>query len=157
MATDTDIYGRIAPTFGGAFTADAGSLGFAGVGLGGGVGLICQQLSFQYSQNLIRLYEVGSVATYYVAGRAQGGLSLSRVLGPRPVLFAFYTVYGNPCNAGTNVIILTMSQGCSTISGQAAKLLLHGCVLQSVAFSVAAEMMMISEQSQLMFLSLISG
>lgn len=156
----TDIYGRLAPQFGGAFSADSALLAFAGIGLAGGVGLVTQQINFQYQQNIQRLWEVGTNYTYYVAGRAQGNASLNRILGPRPLIFSFYTVYGNPCNAGTNTITFSIQQGCvSPTDDQALATLrfmwLVGCVLQSVGFSAQAEQMMINEQSAMMFVSLV--
>jgi hypothetical protein len=155
-----DLFGRLAPQFGGAFASDSALLAFAGLGLAGGVGLLTQQLSFQYQQNITRLFEVGTNWTYYVAGRAMGSASLSRVLGPRPVVFSFYTVYGNACNAATNTITFSMQQGCvSPTDPQAAATLrfmwLVGCVIQSVGFSAQAEQMMVNEQVQMMYVSLI--
>lgn len=155
-----DIYGRIAPQFGGAFAADSALLAFAGLGLAGGVGLLTQQLSFQYQQNITRLWEVGTNYTYYVTGRAQGNASLSRVLGPRPVIFSFYSVYGNACNAATNTITFSMQQGCVSPQDQQALanlrfMWLTGVVLQSVGFSAQAEQMMINEQASLMYVSLV--
>lgn len=156
-----DIYGRLAPSFGGAFSADSTVANFAGVSLGGGVGLLTQSINVQYQQNIMRIYDIGSNLQYYVSGRPQGTASLSRVLGPRPILFAFYAIYGNPCNAGTNTITFAFGQGCkSPYDAQAVAtsrfVSMIGCVLQSVGLSIqSAEQMLVSEQSQLMFVSLI--
>ena len=155
-----DLYGRLAPQFGGAFSADSALLAFAGLGLAGGVGLLTQQLNFQYAQNIQRLYEVGTNWTFYVTRRAQGSASMSRVLGPRPVIFSFYSVYGNACNAATNTITFSMQQGCVAPNDpQAAATLrllwLIGIVIQSVAFSAQAEQMIVNEQVQLMYVTLV--
>lgn len=155
-----DLYGRLAPQFGGAFAADSAILAFAGLGLAGGVGLLTQQLNFSYQQQITRIYEVGTNWTYYVVGRAMGNFSLARVLGPRPLIFSFYSVYGNACNAATNTITFSMQQGCySPLDPQALATLrfmwLVGCVIQSVGFSAQAEQMIINEQAQGMFVSLV--
>lgn len=152
-----DLYGRQEPVFGGAFAADSALLSFAGVT---GVGLITQQLNFSYQQNITRIYEVGTHYQYYIVGRAQGTVSLNRVLGPRPLAFAFYQVYGNPCLAAQNTINLSMQQGCISASDPTAAatlttLSLLGVLLQSVGFSVQSEQMMVSEQAQAMFISMI--
>lgn len=152
-----DLYGRQEPVYGGAFSADSALLSFAGVT---GVGLITQQLNFSYQQNITRIYEVGTNFQYYIVGRAQGTVSLSRVLGPRPLAFAFYTVYGNPCNAASNTINLSMQQGCVSASDPTATATLStmsllGVLLQNVGFSVQAEQMMINEQAQAMFIAML--
>lgn len=160
LSSTQDILGRIAPAFGGAFSADAAVLNFAGTSLAGGVGLLTQQLSFQYQQNIMRIYEIGTAFTYYIAGRAQGSASVTRVLGPRPLLFTFYSVYGNVCNAGQNTIGFAMQQGCqSPIDAQAQAtyryMYLVGCVIQSIGFSAQAENMMVNEQVSMMFVALV--
>jgi hypothetical protein len=154
-----DLFGRTEPIFGGSFAADAALLNFAGIT---GVGLLTQQLNFSYQQNVTRLYEVGTNYQYYVVGRAQGSVSLNRVLGPRPLAFSFYAVYGNACNAADNTINLSMRQGCvsaldPTAAATLTRLSMLGVLLQSVGFSVQAEQMMVQEQVQGMFISLITG
>jgi hypothetical protein len=178
-----DILGRVIPLFGGAFSADAAVVTFAGTTvddqgnptpddeLGGGIGLLTQQLGFQYQQNLFRLYEIGTPFTYFVAGRAAGYATLARILGPRPLLFGFYALYGNVCNAGSNIITFAMAQGCVSsdvildpnnvnlgdIQAQDTfrYMYLVGCVIQSLGFSSQAENMMINEQTQLMYVALL--
>ena len=155
-----DIYGRLAPSFGGAFAADATVANFAGLSIGGGVGLVTQSININYTQNIIRLFDIGTPLQYYVSGRPQGTASISRVLGPRPILFAFYSIYGNVCNAGSNTISFAFGQGClNPFDIQAINstrfLYMIGCVIQSIGLSVQAEQMLINEQTQLMFLSLI--
>jgi hypothetical protein len=152
----SDLFGRTDPTFGGSFAADAALLTFSGIT---GVGLLTQQLNFGYQQNVTRLYEVGSSYQYYVVGRAQGSASLNRVLGPRPLLFSFYTTYGNACNAATNTISLTMKQGCidtsdTTATATDSSMSLMGVLIQNVGFSIQAEQMMVNEQVQAMYVSL---
>lgn len=152
-----DLYGRQEPIFGGAFAADSALLSFAGIT---GIGLITQQLNFSYQQNISKIWEVGTHFQYYIVGRAQGAVSLNRVLGPRPLAFLFYTIYGNPCNAANNTINLSMQQGCLDANDPTGAATLEtmsilGVLLQSVGFSIQAEQMMINEQAQAMFISLI--
>jgi hypothetical protein len=152
----TDIFGRLPLEFGGAFSADAAVCTFGGIA-GGGVGLLTQQLNFQYQQQITRLYEVGSRKTFYVAGRSQGMASAARVLGPRPVSLAFYAAYGNVCNAALNTIVFQIATGCAqpADSGAGIVLALIGVVIVSVGFSVAAENMIVNEQLSMMFVALL--
>ena len=107
-----DMFGRVPMLYGGAFTADAALVTFGGPGIvGGGVGLLTQEISFTYRQNVTRVYEVGSRYTFFVAGRAQGEGNMRRMLGPRPINLAFYAVFGNPCNAFNSLVQLEYERG----------------------------------------------
>ncbi len=151
-----DIFGRQALDVGGAFAADAAVVTFAGID-GGGVGLLTQSLNFQYQQQITRLYEVGSRQTFYVGGRSQGSASVARILGPRAVSAAFYSVYGNICNAASNTLAFQLAVGCNDPAdlGQGMAFSLLGVVITSIGISVQAENMIINEQLQLMFVTLL--
>jgi hypothetical protein len=161
----TDIYGRTGNDFGGSFAADAAKIVFTGgsagdlVGTGGGVGLLTQQLQVGYTQQVSRIYEVGSNFTFLIMGRSQGQFSVGRVLGPRPLQLAFYSKYGNVCNAATNLLSLQLATGCSDAPGAAGGLasiayLIRNAVLISVSLTVAAADMIVNEALQGMFVSL---
>jgi hypothetical protein len=162
-----DIYNRAGNDFGGSFAADAAKVVFAGgsggdlVGASGGVGLLTQQVQVSYSQQITRLYEIGSNFTFLVAGRTQGQIGLGRVLGPRAVQTAFYSKYGNVCNAPTNNLSLLLETGCPTgansgVVGGLGKLafLVKNVVLVSIGLTVASQDMIINEQVQALFISL---
>lgn len=155
-----DLFGRFADAFGGSFAADAARITFAAdpgiLGTTGGVGMLTQQLSFNYQQQISRIYEIGTNLSFYIAGRTQGNLSVGRVLGPRPVAVAFYKKYGNVCDAATNHLDIEMSAGCKQVgsANQQYSFGLKFCVIMSIGVSVAAQDMMINEQLQLMFASL---
>jgi len=152
-----DLWGRQEAVFGGAYAADSALLSFAGIT---GVGLLTQSLNFGFTQTITRVFEIGTTYQYYVAGRAMGSLALNRVLGPRPLSFTFYSVYGNPCNAATNTIAFSMQQGCvnpadPTGIATLSTMSMLGVVLNSVAFSAQAEQMTVNENVSGMFISLL--
>lgn len=164
-----DIYGRAGNDFQGAFAADAARINFAGATPGDGagflgVGLVTQQVQLQYSQAISRIYEVGTNFTYLVMGRTQGQISLSRVLGPRPVQLAFYTKFGNGCNAAGNNLNFEADTGCP--QGDQAnpgaqgglvgtyKFGVHNCVITQLSIAVGAQDMVINESLTMMFVSL---
>jgi len=165
-----DLFGRFADAYGGAFSADAARITFAtdpnlilgsgvsagGAGQSGGVGMLTQQLSFSYQQQITRIYEIGTNYSFYIAGRTQGNLSVGRCIGPRPVSVAFYRKYGDVCQAATNHLDVEMATGCSSIGAfnQAYSFSLKFCVIMSIGVSISAQDMMINEQLQLMFASL---
>lgn len=152
-----DLFGRQEAVFGGAYSADSAILSFAGIT---GVGLLTQSLNFGFNQSVSRIFEIGTIYQYYVVGRASGTFTLNRVLGPRPLAFTFYSIYGNACNAATNTIAFSMQQGCidpndPTGVATLATLSMLGCVIQSVGFSAQAEHMNVNENVSGMFVSLL--
>ena len=159
-----DLFGRLADAYGGAFAADAAKITFAadpgllatGQGANGGVGMLTQQLSFNYQQQITRIYEIGTNYSFYVAGRTQGNLSIGRTIGPRPIAVAFYKKYGSVCNAATNHLDIEMATGCNAAgdNNQAYSFAMKFCVISSIGVSVQAQDMMINEQLQVMFASL---
>ncbi len=166
-----DLFGRFADAYGGAFSADAAKITFAsnpgllGTGTaggtldnsgGGGVGMLTQQLSFNYQQQITRIYEIGTNYSFYVAGRTQGNLTVGRVLGPRPIAVAFYKKYGDACQAATNHLDIEMATGCTTVGqfAQAYSFAMKFCVITAIGVSVQSQDMMINEQLQIMFASL---
>lgn len=153
-----ELFGRSPMLYGGAFSADAAlvTFGVAQGVVGGGVGLLTQDIRFTYRQRVTRVYEVGSRYTFYVAGRSEGEGDMRRILGPRPVSLAFYVSYGNPCNA-FNSLIFTINQGCApsdiNFISTGATFSLLNILLTSFGLSIQAEQMMINEQLQYMFIS----
>lgn len=97
-----EIFTRTATNLAGVFSADTLSLAFSD----GVPTALVQNLQASYMQNVTRLYEVGNVNgranVYYVGGRSQGSLNIGRVVGPSVLMSAYYTKFGNVCNARTN-------------------------------------------------------
>lgn len=163
-----DIFNRASNQFGGSFASDAAKVVFstgggaaASPGGSGGVGLLTQSAQINYSQQITRLYEIGSNYTFLVAGRTQGTVSMARVLGPRQVQTQFYTNYGNVCNAANNNLTINMQTGCPTGAGAgqdgglgSIAFLIKNCVIVSLGLSIAAQDMIVNEQFQMMFISL---
>lgn len=176
-----DVFAREGNDFQGSFSSDGAKVVFSNpapstaVGSSSGsdflgVGMLTQQLSVQYSQNITRLYEIGTNFTFLVAGRTQGQITLARVLGPRAVQLAFYTKYGNVCNADTNNINFETETGCrqgqdpnglsGDIQGGLAtghKFGVHNAVITNLGVNVNAQDMMINEQITMMFVQMTSG
>lgn len=163
----SDVFSRANNNFGGSFASDAAKVVFSSgntsagdvVGPSGGVGLLTQNTSINYSQQIQRLYEVGSNYTFLVAGRTQGQLAMARVLGPRQVQTQFYKNFGNVCNAANNNLSIVLETGCSADGGIGGGLgslafLIKNCVITGLGISVGAQDMIINEQFQAMFVSL---
>jgi len=145
-----DVYSREV-NFGGSFSADSARVTFAEVG----AGLLAQNIDFAYQQNVSRLYEIGSSDIYLVAGRTQGNLGMSRVLGPRKLMPEFYVQYGDVCNAGSNHMKFSAMTGCSDkyVTAKESVDMRH-IVIVSLRGTINAGNMMLNETLGAMFLYL---
>jgi hypothetical protein len=154
-----DILSRTASEFGGALSADGAKVVFAAPELGtDGLGLLVQQVSVNYQQNISRIYEVGSDRSYYVAGRAQGTASINRVVGPRVIQLGFYSKFGNVCNAAENNIDFIASNACGPGgTAESVAFTLKHVVLVGIGMTVGAQDMVINEAVSMMYTALTAG
>jgi hypothetical protein len=151
-----DIFGRTPLSFGGAFAADSAAMTFTGFAnnLLSAVGTLAQNMQVTYQQPIIRLYELGDLYEYFVVGRPQGNGTFNRVIGPRPMLYAFYTTFGDACNALNNNIEILCETACGDILGDFMQFDLYHCVLTTYGLSVSAQDMVFNETLPFMFVSL---
>lgn len=158
----SDVFSRQSQAFGGSFAADAAQISFSSIGgfgsdalLGGGVGLLTQSLACQYSQNITRVYELGTNRTFLIAGRVQGRLDMQRILGPRPVQVAFYSKFGNVCNAATNNIGVRAQTGCAS-AGDLSSIGfgVKSCVIETLGLNINSQDMILNEALSMMFCSM---
>lgn len=146
-----DVFGREVE-IGTGFKADGAKINFAGKDCN--EGLLIQNVSIQYQQQVNRLYEVGCPQVYLIAGRTQGTISMARVIGPKGIMTEFYTEYGDPCNDKDLEIDLTPGM-CEKAANSAVTA--KKAIITSIGISVAANDMLINEQMQWMFVTLESG
>jgi hypothetical protein len=154
-----DIYNRVSDAYGGSFASDQSRVTFPALtdgntNVGADVGLLMQSLQTTYSQQITRLFELGSPNVYYVGGRTSGTASVQRVMGPKKLSASFYSTYGDVCRARQNTLHFSLVAGCdSANSGQRASYTCHFVVITTVAVGVTAGDMMINESLQMMFSS----
>ena len=149
-----DIFNRSTDSFGGSFAADAAKVTFPALISGGSdAGLLVQNMNASYQQNITRLFEVGSPSIYYVGGRTNGQASIARIVGPRKIAAAFYTTYGDVCNASTNSLHFSMTSGCGAAVGARASYTCHFVVITQIGLSVTSADMLINENVAMMFSS----
>lgn len=152
-----DIFNRSTDSFGASFSADQAKITFPALtgGVGADAGLLVQNMSANYTQQISRLFEVGSPNIYYVGGRTSGSASIARIVGPRKISQAFYSTYGDICRARTNTLHFSVETGCDvgTSSFARASYTAHFVVITTIGISVAAGDMLINEQLQMMFSS----
>lgn len=152
--------------------------------VGGGLGMLIQQVGLNYRQPVRRIFEIGpgvvpvplfgfvngalcdvpnpdpvcalrSQPTYYIIGRPEGRLQFGRFVGPNVIGTAFYSTYGNPCSS--NVLSLSGRAGCSTGSSQPAPRMtwtMNGTLLDTIDMNVNGQEMVIQEGLGAMFAGL---
>ena len=147
----TDIFSHDV-AYGGSFSADGAAITFANFG----AGLIVQSLQYVYQQAISRVYELGSKFVYLIAGRTQGQLSIHRILGPSMLMPAFYTQFGDVCNAGENHLSFRATMGCgSHDSGQSQLISIRSAVISQIGGAVTTQDMVLNETMAMAFLSLL--
>lgn len=153
----SDIFNRSTDSFGGSFAADQGKITFPQLigGQGADAGLLIQNMNASYTQQVTRLFEVGSPNIYYVGGRTSGQANIARVVGPRKIAREFYMTYGDICQARTNTLHFSVSTGCDgQQTGVArASYTAHFVVITTIGIAVAAADMLINEQLAMLFSS----
>jgi hypothetical protein len=155
----SDIFNRETDSFAGAFPVDRAKISLPGLGGLGNTpaGLIIQNMSIQYTQQISRIYQATSSNVYYVGGRTAGNGSIQSVAGPRRMSSTFYRTYGDVCNARTNTIHISATAGCDLEGGGQARAAFtaHFVVLTAVSIQITAQDMLINEGIQFMFSSLL--
>ena len=150
-----DIFNRNVSTLAGVFTSDAAVLEFTGGGAGDRFSQLVQQVQFSYAQTITRLYEVGGPNIYYVGGRTQGQMNVNRIIGPKGTVCGFYNKFGDVCSANENVIGLDLSaENCLNGEAGGGKYTMKNVVITQVGIAVAAQDMIINENTTMMFSSL---
>lgn len=136
----------------GSFRADQLQLLFDGDNVRG---WLVQNIQFSYTQQVTLLYEVGSEFVYYVGGRAQGTASLARVIGPSSNTADLINKYNDICQP--QPITMSASAGCPGADGVSRggmEYTLEDAVLVSIAVTVTAQDVVITEQLQFIFVDL---
>jgi len=111
---------------------------------------LIQRAQIQYNQNISRFWEVGSPNVYFFAGRTLGAAQFDRVVGGKGISGQFVKQFGDVCNIAGNHLTLNMMAGCAPPEDKG-KLQVSGAVINSLAYSIAAEEMVIHETVGMMF------
>lgn len=149
-----DLFTRTEVDWGGAMHAQKGII----VPNRGLTGVLMQNFSLQYQQQVTRLYELGrskeKTKVYYVGGRANGSLSAAHVIGPGVSMKTFYDNFGDVCKAQKNDCTIELTPSvCEENPTPTSNLKYNAkyCVLVGIGLSVSASDFVINENSQLMF------
>lgn len=157
----------------GVFSTEESALTFGegqGADLSKSIGMLVQQWSVSYRQQVQEIFEIGSSALYWMKGRPQGEGTLVRIIGDKaadspgnPTLFP-QKAY-DLCDGGVLMSIKATSGACGnrgvsaggspnfSKNGKAKEvnIRLGGCVITSLGFSVQVQDTLINENVQFRF------
>jgi hypothetical protein len=122
-------------------------------------GLTIQNIALEYTQQVTRVYEIGTPLHYLVAGRAAGQANIGRISGPRKLAKEFYKSYGDLCRARDNALQFAVSTGSDgeKLESSAAAFTCQFVVITSLGFNLGCEDTLINEQLAMMFNSFVCG
>lgn len=121
---------------------------FAVISMGGKQSLV-QSVNVQYGQQVNPITQVGDVNIYYMAGRAQGTVSCSKLVGGGGFLSGWRST---DCGKITPMSVSLSGSRCG-FSGKGS-LTFDGGILQSVNITMSSEQLQISESAQIMIASM---
>ena len=120
---------------------------YATLSVGGDV-MLCQSVDASYQQEVKPLYEIGNPSIFFVPGHANGTVTFTRLAGEGNF---FSTLRNNNCGQITPVSLNSSGGGCFAASGT---LSFSGAVIRSVALSLNAQNIEITERAEIMVASM---
>lgn len=147
-----DIFNREASSIKGVFRSDAVKLTIDT----DATMVLVQNLGIRYQQRITRLFELNSADSYFVAGRAEGQMTLRRILGPDSTVSKFYGLFGDVCqvNETSNIVLDLAAKACPGKNVANFKYTVKFPVITDVGISVATQDMLITEDTTMMFSAL---
>ena len=112
--------------------------------------MLIQRAQIQYNQNISRFWEVGSPKVYFYAGRTLGSAQFDRIIAGKGISNGFVARFGDVCQIAGNHMTLQIMTGCTSPAAMGA-IQLTGCVINTLAYSIQAEDMVIHEAIGMMF------
>jgi|TARA_R110000824_G_scaffold82768_4_gene207419 hypothetical protein len=137
----------------------AGIIAGAGMSLG-----VVTQVQIQFSQTINRIYDLAKTGTgdevghmYFIGGRAEGRMTLGRLIGPKGSGCDFYKDYGDICAIKPSLEITFKGSGASKTScaGQSSTYTMTHPICVQVGITQNAQDTMINENAQFMFSDLV--
>jgi hypothetical protein len=141
-----DIFGRTVVPVGGVYSSDTAVMTVSGTA-GSGAGALVQNVEATYTQQVNQIFELGSNQVYMQLGRAQGNLTIGKILSNQNFDKALF----NSCAGGATCIIQASSgcqgQGSSKLKGKT----LTGVFVTQYGVSMTTQDLLIRENLVAMF------
>ena len=154
-----DVFGREAQDPGSSFSADNSVLTFSGSAVVDAqqTNLLIQNLSANYQQTITRLFELGNNTSTFIQGRTQGTLGIARVVGPKTSTEDFIKKFSKVCTLKENLIHFNLGgakEACPQTPQSNEGFIAQGCLIQSLAYTVESQDVVIKQQIQMQIISL---
>jgi hypothetical protein len=139
-----DIFGRTV-NYGGSYAVDQTVLKFSS---GVPNDLVAQQFNADYQQRVNRFYDLTSNKVFFIGGRTEGQLSMSRLIGPGKSTVNFYRNYGNLCEmSGKELSFSLNGQLCNAGGGgESIEYIVGNPLITRIGVSTTTEQMIASDQ-----------
>ena len=134
-----DIFGRRVIPVGGVYSSDTAVMTVSGA-TSSGVGALVQNVECTYTQQINQIFELGSNQVYMQLGRAQGQLSVGKILSTSDFDRALF----NSCKGGGTVIIEATS-GCFGAANGSAGATLTGVFITQYGITMTTQDLLIRE------------
>jgi len=152
-----DIFNRNVD-IGKSFKADEATLTFSNSGAGVADALsdlLVQNLTANYTQQITRLWDLGTDRVSMIAGRTSGTIQLSKVIGPSQNSDSFLQTYSDVCKVNENTITFKLS---ATASGNCPQtndgFEATGCVIEGLTYSANSQNVVVTQQVNMQIISL---
>jgi hypothetical protein len=140
-----DIFGRNVIPVGGVYSSDTAIMTVSGA-TSSGVGALVQNVECTYSQQINQIFELGSNQVYMQLGRAQGQLTVGKILSTSD----FDRTLFNSCSGGGTVIIEATS-GCFGSANAATGATLTGVFITQYGITMTTQDLLIRENLTAVF------
>jgi hypothetical protein len=139
--------------FAGAFKAGDLKMSIGGVPL---AGAMVQSIQYQFNQQLNQFFELGSPSVFFVAGRAQGNLTISKLAAAKGLQLAISN-FNDVCNP-KDLGFSSESSGCKVGTGDALgtnyEVTFKQCVLTGVTGQADAQSVVVTHGLTMQFVNM---
>jgi hypothetical protein len=139
-------------TYAGAFKAGDLTLTIGGTPINGAM---VQNISYQFNQQINQFFELGSSSVFFVAGRAQGNLTINKLAAAKGLALNI-DKFNDVCNP-TDLQFSSKSSGCGAGGGTLGgtyNALFKSCVLAGVSGQADAQSVVITHGITLQFVNM---
>jgi hypothetical protein len=102
-------------------------------------GLLASDMTISWSQQIMRVYELGANSCYYIAGRATGNWQSSQIVAPSAISFRFYQTFTAPHAAVPPVACEAADRRVNYTVGPVEKWVMTGVAVNGLGLNVVQD------------------
>jgi hypothetical protein len=117
------------------------------------VGALVQSIALNYSREITRVWELGSLNQYYIQGHTQGQGQLQQIVGPQGVVSAMVSTMSDICAASG--LVMSLSAANEACTGNAGlTVTLTAPIVTNVSMGAQAQNMVVDSGMTFTFVSM---